>query len=78
MLRQVHIRFRPCRSRIWPVRLWPDPVPAFEGQTDAPTLRFGRLSFDVEVLAENLVHPWGMEVLPDGAILVTERAGTMR
>ena len=52
-------------------------APAFEGQTDAPSRASG-VDFDIEVLAEGLVHPWGMEVLPDGAILVTERAGTMR
>ena len=52
-------------------------TPAFEGQTDAPARDSG-VTFEVTVLAEGLVHPWGMEVLPDGTILVTERAGTMR
>ncbi|QKK22958.1 PQQ-dependent sugar dehydrogenase [Rhizobium hidalgonense] len=39
--------------------------------TQGPTVR-------VEKLAEGLEHPWAVEVLPDGAYLVTERPGRMR
>ena len=36
------------------------------------------VQIDVEVLASGLDHPWGIEPLPDGALLVTERSGALR
>lgn len=36
------------------------------------------VAIEVEVLASGLDHPWGVEPLPDGAILVTERSGVLR
>ncbi|MEL6342326.1 MAG: PQQ-dependent sugar dehydrogenase [Myxococcota bacterium] len=38
----------------------------------------GTTTLTVEVVAEGLAIPWGLDWLPDGAMLVTERAGTIR
>jgi aldose sugar dehydrogenase len=40
-------------------------------ETEGPTIR-------VETFAEGLSHPWAIEFLPDGGILVTERSGNLR
>ena len=55
----------------------PDQTPAFPGQTRAPLKATG-VAYAVETLASGLDHPWGMALLPDGRILVTERAGRLR
>lgn len=55
----------------------PDQRPAFAGQTRAPVIEDG-LDLDAQVVADGLVHPWGMDQLPDGSWLVTERPGRLR
>ncbi|SNY90200.1 Glucose/arabinose dehydrogenase, beta-propeller fold [Cohaesibacter sp. ES.047] len=51
--------------------------PAFKGQTRAPILSDG-VTLKREVIANGLDHPWGMDQLPEGRWLVTERPGQMR
>jgi glucose/arabinose dehydrogenase len=55
----------------------PDQQPAFENQTRAPgVVTEGQLSHTV--VADGLVEPWGLAVMPDGNWLVTERPGRLR
>ncbi len=44
----------------------------------ADTVNTQDLAVRVDKLADGLEHPWAVEVLPDGAYLVTERPGRMR
>ena len=54
-----------------------DYKPAFRGQT-----RIGGVKtttpYDVAIVTRDLNKPWGIAVLPDGRLLITEKPGTMR
>lgn len=51
--------------------------PAFEGQTRVPGVTTST-NFEYTILDSTLARPWGLTVLPDGRLLVSEKAGTMR
>ena len=51
--------------------------PAFPGQTRACGVQ-SNVAFDVVVVATGLQHPWAVEPLPGGDLLVTERPGRLR
>ncbi len=55
----------------------PEFEPAWPNQTRAPAIDSG-IDLNVETVADGLVHPWGIAVLPDGGYLVTEREGRLR
>lgn len=52
-------------------------TPAFANQTRAPEIP-ARPRLSRTVLADGLQYPWGMALLPDGALLITERPGALR
>jgi len=54
-----------------------DYSPAFAGQTRIAGTKT-KTALDVKVLAEGLKRPWGITILPDGRLLITEKTGTMR
>jgi aldose sugar dehydrogenase len=55
----------------------PEQQPAFPGQTRACATS-ADVAFDVVVLARGLEHPWAVEPLPGGDLLLTERPGRLR
>jgi aldose sugar dehydrogenase len=55
----------------------PDQKPTFPEQTRACAVK-STVAFEVTVLAKGLVHPWAVEPLPNGDLLITERPGRLR
>jgi glucose/arabinose dehydrogenase len=55
----------------------PDQRPAFQGQTRTCGIT-SNAAFDVVVIAKGLEHPWAVEPLPGGDLLVTEKPGRIR
>lgn len=51
--------------------------PAFAGQTRISGLQTNT-SFEAKVITSALIKPWGVKVLPDGNLLVTEKGGNLR
>lgn len=54
-----------------------DQKPTFAGQTRACGVK-SNVAFEVTVLAKGLERPWAVEPLPNGDLLVTEKAGRLR
>lgn len=54
-----------------------DYKPAFEGQTRAKGVKTST-AFESKVITSSLKSPWGIAVLPDGRLLITEKPGDMR
>ncbi|MDR6563534.1 MULTISPECIES: PQQ-dependent sugar dehydrogenase [unclassified Arcicella] len=51
--------------------------PAFAGQTRIKGVKT-TTSYESKILTTSLQSPWGITSLPDGRLLITEKAGTMR
>ena len=51
--------------------------PAFAGQTRAPGMKSG-FKYQVVILDKSLKNPWGMDNLPGGKLLISEKFGTFR
>ncbi|WP_281337437.1 PQQ-dependent sugar dehydrogenase [Flavobacterium eburneipallidum] len=70
-----------------PIAIITDPVetntpntaysPAFSGQTRISGIKT-KTSYESVVITTNLTNPWGIKSLPDGRLLITEKAGQMR
>lgn len=67
----------PCRPLETREPNAPEQRPTFAGQTRTCGVDSG-VAFEVKVLARGLDHPWAVEPLPNGTLLITERAGRMR
>jgi glucose/arabinose dehydrogenase len=51
--------------------------PAFQGQTRIAGVQ-STTAYEGKILTSDLQNPWGLTSLPDGRLLITQKAGTMR
>ena len=51
--------------------------PAFDGQTRVNGVKT-KTPYEVKIIAEGLSNPWSVASLPDGRLIVTEKAGKLR
>lgn len=51
--------------------------PAFPGQTRVAAVKT-QAPYEGKVISSDLKSPWGVAVLPDGRLLITQKGGTMR
>jgi glucose/arabinose dehydrogenase len=77
------MRFDRARTPLWVTLLTTAMAAPLSGQGGAPATPPGvhesaRHNFRVVTVAEGLDHPWSMAWLPNGDMLVTERAGRLR
>jgi len=54
-----------------------DYKPAFAGQTRIASMKTST-PYEAKVITNALKRPWGIAVLPDGRLIITEKAGNMR
>ncbi len=54
-----------------------DYKPAFEGQTRINGVKT-KTPYEVKVIAQGLSNPWAVASLPDGRLVITEKAGVLR
>ncbi|MBD1431049.1 PQQ-dependent sugar dehydrogenase [Sphingobacterium litopenaei] len=54
-----------------------DYKPAFEGQTRIQGVKT-TTPYEIKVITNKLKSPWGIAVLPDGRLLITEKEGVLR
>ena len=72
---------RPFRGWYWLLLLPGTAAPMFLSQPSLPdnrTVSTKTGAIKVETVAKGLDRPWGLAFLPDGAMLVTEKPGTLR